>query len=722
MKKNTHPKAPDTALPPTSGKSWRDWPGTLAALAGAALIAAGLVPPHAATAPPVLAVAGLLTIAGLGYLRRRWVARSVPPREEALLLVVLTWLIFLVFGWHNPALVLLPALALGHIAYRQSWQVLGVVVATLAAMAFGPLVLGQAAPSLAALKAVPLLLLLGITLRLLPATRPQRQETAEKPPAPAGKPSPGRHDHLVRDLGITAKAASLPETIHTLDARTDGANFSRQTLSRLNTSFELQLEMIRQSLGLTTVAVLWPSPNGQELRLRWLATTREDIDRGPYPVGRGLTGAISDEHPEIELLLMNPSHPDIPYYQNQPEIGAVLILRLPAEDEGGPGADHRHGLLCVDRASNEPWSDRERAILRLAAQKLGLEVESSRLLLSLDRDRTAIHQLSLALRELNSGVTVAAVLAATVKAVRSQVSADLVAVSLREGDEHRLAIAEGKNVIDLIDKRFPLAHGLVGQAIRVGAILPAGGRYPKPAPIFSPDRTYSEFGSLLIFPLRTEENEPLGALVAAGTAPGLFSKGRQDILELITTQVAIKIELAQAHERLGRLATTDGLTGLANHRAFQHGFEVMLQRARRNRTPLCLVMGDLDLFKQINDAHGHPFGDLVLRETARIMTETLRNIDLAARYGGEEFALVLENCDATGGLQLAERIRERIASLTPESESEEPVRPSISLGLAVFPEDGSSKDILIDRADQALYRAKRRGRNRTVVWLASDED
>ncbi len=721
MKKNIPPANLETSLPQTDGKSWRGWLGSLPTLAGAALITAGLIPPHATPPPPVLAVAALLTISGLHYLRRRWTARPVPPQEEALLLVVLTWLIFLVGGWHNPALILLPALAMAHIAFRQPWGVLAVVVLTFMAMAFGPLLLGQSAPSLAAVRAIPLLLVVGVVLRLLPATRRYRQEAAEKPPMVTRSLARVRHD-LVQNLGITAKAASLPETIQTLDARTDGANFSHQTLSRLNTSFELQLEMIRQSLGLTTVAVLWPSPNGQELRLRWLATTREDIDRGPYPVGRGITGAISDDHPEVDLLPINNSHPDIPYYEKQQGIGAVLILRLPAEEENSPSADHRHGLLCVDRESGEPWSEQERTILRLASQKLALEVETSRLLLSLDRDRTAIHQLSLALRDLNSGVTVAAVLAATVKAVKSQVPAELVAVSLREGDEHRLVIAEGKNVIDLIDKRFPLTHGLVGQAIRVGAALPAGGRYPKPAPIFSPERTFSDFGSLMVFPLRTEENEPLGALVAAGATPGLFTKGRQDILELITTQVAIKIELAQAHERLGRLATTDGLTDLANHRAFQHGVEVMLQRAKRNRTPLCLLMGDLDLFKQINDHHGHPFGDLVLRETARIMKETVRNIDLAARYGGEEFAIVLENCDATGGLQLAERIRERIAALALECDGDEPVRPTISLGMAVFPEDGDAKDILIERADKALYRAKRRGRNRTVIWLPSDED
>jgi len=212
----------------------------------------------------------------------------------------------------------------------------------------------------------------------------------------------------------------------------------------------------------------------------------------------------------------------------------------------------------------------------------------------------------------------------------------------------------------------------------------------------------------------------LGALVVAAAAAGIFTGNRREMLELIATQVAIKIELAQAHEQLGRLATTDGLTGLANHRSFQHGFETMLERARRNRSSFCLLLGDIDHFKQVNDSYGHPFGDLVLRQVAGVMAETVRTVDLAARYGGEEFAVLLENCDATGGRQLAERIREKIARLNPVCQGR-PVPVSISLGLVVFPEDGTSRDLLIGRADQALYRAKARGRNRTVIWLASDE-
>lgn len=721
MKKSISPKPSEVSRPGPVRKFIRDWLGSFTALTGATLIGVGLVPAGAPT-PPWMATAAVLIILALRHLRLHRVAE--PPSgpalelESSLLLLVLAWLIFLLGFKIMPPLLLVPALALAFLAGRQSWPILCFCALVTLGMAAGPAALGKPGLSPDALRLLPLPLAVGLLLRLLPVNRRHRQEQAGKAPISSHQ-ARARHD-LVRVHGIEASESSLPETIQTMDARSDGAEFSRQTVDRLNTSFELQLEMLRQSLDLTTIAVLWPSPDGSEVRLRWLATTRTDLDRGPYPPGRGVLGAITDGRQEVDLLPTGPAHPAIPYYLNQQGIGAVLIMRLPSE-EGGEG-DSRQGLLCADREASEPWSDRERAILRLATRKVAMEVSTSRLLLTLDRDRTAIHRLSVTLRELNSGLSIDSVLAATIKSVKSQIPADLVAICLLVGEEHRLVKAEGKNVQDLVGKKFPLTQGLVGQAIRVGATLPAGGRYPKPAPIFSQERTFSEFGSLLIFPLRTEENAPLGALVVAGAAPGLFTKGRREILELITTQVAIKIELAQAHERLGQLATTDGLTGLANHRAFQHGFEVMLQRAKRNRTRLCLLMGDLDHFKQINDTHGHPFGDLVLREVAKIITEAVRTVDLAARYGGEEFAMVLENCDATGGHQLAERIRESIAALSLPCDEGENVHPTISLGLTIFPEDGNAKDLLIERADQAQYRAKHRGRNRTVLWLASDVD
>jgi diguanylate cyclase (GGDEF)-like protein len=235
--------------------------------------------------------------------------------------------------------------------------------------------------------------------------------------------------------------------------------------------------------------------------------------------------------------------------------------------------------------------------------------------------------------------------------------------------------------------------------------------------VFGHDHLLSGYNSLLVLPLQKVKGEATGALTVAVKAAEVFTKPRQEILELIAAQVAVKIDLGQAHEEINRLATIDGLTGLINHRTFQRGFDVMLLREERRSGALSLLLCDIDHFKKINDSHGHPFGDKVLKEVAGILRKAARGVDLAARYGGEEFVLVLEGSGEQGGLQMAERIRQEIEKMVLHNESG-PVRVTLSLGLAVYPDHGTDKERLISRADQALYRAKKQGRNRVVVWEA----
>ncbi len=126
-----------------------------------------------------------------------------------------------------------------------------------------------------------------------------------------------------------------------------------------------------------------------------------------------------------------------------------------------------------------------------------------------------------------------------------------------------------------------------------------------------------------------------------------------------------------------------------------------------------MLLTDIDHFKKVNDTYGHPTGDAVLKRVAAILKASARKIDIVARYGGEEFALVLEGTDRAGARQLAERIREEVGAQTFES-SKGPFKATLSLGVAVYPDDGKAKQEVIHCADQALYAAKHGGRNRTV--------
>lgn len=167
-----------------------------------------------------------------------------------------------------------------------------------------------------------------------------------------------------------------------------------------------------------------------------------------------------------------------------------------------------------------------------------------------------------------------------------------------------------------------------------------------------------------------------------------------------------KRALAEANARLATLATTDGLTGIKNHRAFQEELEKEWESALRYNQPLSLVLFDIDHFKPYNDSFGHPAGDQVLRQIGRILHDTARGCDFLARYGGEEFVVVLPQADKAGSIALAERFRSCIAAWPWEHR-----KITASFGVATLSPKIPNPLSLIDQADRALYQAKLDGRN-----------
>ena len=173
-------------------------------------------------------------------------------------------------------------------------------------------------------------------------------------------------------------------------------------------------------------------------------------------------------------------------------------------------------------------------------------------------------------------------------------------------------------------------------------------------------------------------------------------------------------ELEVANKRLRKLSITDGLTGLFNHRHVHELLRDEWERSLRSGEPVGVAMLDLDRFKSINDTYGHPTGDVVLYETARIISETAREIDMVGRYGGEEFIAILPNTDEEAAAHFAERVRERVEAHLYRDEDNE-IRMTVSCGVASAPLEGTdSPEALLKMADEALYSAKTSGRNRVI--------
>ena len=177
----------------------------------------------------------------------------------------------------------------------------------------------------------------------------------------------------------------------------------------------------------------------------------------------------------------------------------------------------------------------------------------------------------------------------------------------------------------------------------------------------------------------------------------------------------LRIQKALEHARTRRLASTDGLTEVYNHRTFQERLSQEIARADRYRRPLSVLMIDVDHFKVYNDTCGHPQGDIVLQDLARLLREMSRTSDTVARYGGEEFAIILPETDSVGAQKIAQRLREQVEGYAfPGKEIMPGGTLTISIGVATHAPAGS-RDALLQAADTALYTAKHEGRNRVCV-------
>ena len=261
---------------------------------------------------------------------------------------------------------------------------------------------------------------------------------------------------------------------------------------------------------------------------------------------------------------------------------------------------------------------------------------------------------------------------------------------------------------------LPPGDGLVAWVVRERAHLRIDDfRDPAVRFPFRPRIADPAIRSAIAVPL-VAHDRTVGVLSVQSRIPETYDEEHLQLLETIGHQAAVAIENARHYE----LATTDSLTGLLARETFFSRLEDEYQRALRYHLSFAVLMLDIDRFKELNDRHGHPAGDRYLRAFGEAVRRSLRAADLASRYGGDEFCLLLPETDMEAAHQIAERLRANLASLNTESGTSV-LRSTVSIGIAAYPDhDGGDIRTLLLRADQALYRAKREGRDRVVPFAA----
>ena len=258
-----------------------------------------------------------------------------------------------------------------------------------------------------------------------------------------------------------------------------------------------------------------------------------------------------------------------------------------------------------------------------------------------------------------------------------------------------LTLAVGEGISGHVARTAEPVRGQGGQD--AGGIEPAAGEPPET--------------SYIAVPLMSS-GAVVGVLDLFGSAAtGGFDERDLATIRTFASQATVAVDNVLLHDEAQRLSITDGLTGLWNYRYFTMTINKEIERANRFKRPLALLMLDLDHFKAVNDTFGHPRGDAVLIELAGRIRGQVREVDIVARYGGEEVVVILPETDQVGAVQAAERIRAVVAAASFGGPNEQDIDVTVSLGVAVFPEHGATPTALLGRADEALYEAKRAGRD-----------
>ncbi|HEY5678388.1 MAG TPA: sensor domain-containing diguanylate cyclase, partial [Myxococcales bacterium] len=226
-------------------------------------------------------------------------------------------------------------------------------------------------------------------------------------------------------------------------------------------------------------------------------------------------------------------------------------------------------------------------------------------------------------------------------------------------------------------------------------------------------------GSFLAVPLRSKGNV-LGVMNFSRPRVDAFTLQDVRLMEAVAARAALSIANARLYQQTLELSFTDALTGVPNRRQLFLRLDQELSRSTRFGDPLSLLMIDLDLFKRVNDAYGHVVGDGVLRGVARALSQNVRRIAVLARIGGDEFCVLLPRAGKHEALEVAEKLRRAVAAAElPGPQGQPPLRITSSAGVATLGADAHDAATLMERADAALFEAKRLGRDRVVLAEAA---
>ncbi|MDR2694598.1 MAG: diguanylate cyclase [Chitinispirillales bacterium] len=539
-----------------------------------------------------------------------------------------------------------------------------------------------------------------------------------------------------RDLGAArrdfagknpvAENATVPMGVGTRTLRIDGAASSTDTISLLNVGgdgvnvqLKSMLYFMRYNFkGLTASAFIYDgAKNTLALNCYDAKTGVQIVENAQIPFGAGVIGKAAKDNMLFmsgDLSLYQGS--GLPYYAKDEGVCSILAAPIVAES-----SKELIGVLAVDSVNKNAFTEHDKELMRRFAIIAAALIVNIRMRVSLEHAAKTFN----ALYELSHNLSVALkpeeifrVILDMVPKAAPACSRQIIALHDRERNSIKLQHIGGAAGELAEGMEFATATGgIYAYAFNKGCTVNVGDVQAKRNYRFVPEEPQNpNVRSLLIIPIfGGEERRCVGLFSAESATPEFFNPELEQILNTMVENASVALTRSMLYLKMEKLATTDGLTGLNNHRTFQEIAAREFERAKRHGRPLSMLLTDIDHFKNFNDTYGHPVGDLVLREIAGCIRIAVRATDFPARYGGEEFTVVLPETAEQGAMAIAERIRQTVEAKVIEN-GQNKLRVTISIGCATFPTYGTTQQELIDCADKALYASKKGGRNMVSLY------
>ncbi|MEN3046815.1 MAG: diguanylate cyclase [Candidatus Hydrothermales bacterium] len=451
-----------------------------------------------------------------------------------------------------------------------------------------------------------------------------------------------------------------------------------------------------------SLAFLFYDPLAQGFRIETSYSKKKFFkNKGIIPLYSPLIKLATEKNERIYFPEFSGSGYDIGLYESNIKLGSICIVPIFSEGD-------LYGFIYADKEEIKGFSENDLKFLDFLSKETNLFLKFFILLKNENQLASRFRALFELAKDTAGKLRLKEVAEKIIYVSEILKKSDVICLLEKRSDEIRcIAINQEKDWIKTGSKFIHSEDSIISLLFKSGFPVFTG-RIKSSIPVIG--KINPDIKSILAFPIKIE-GKARYALALFSRHLDYFDEKDKEIFEFLIQQAQISIEKALLFEKTLDLAIRDSLTGLYNHKTFQ---EKLLDSIKRN-IPFSLILIDVDLFKKINDTYGHPFGDKVLMKIAEILKEETEKIGIPARYGGEEFALIIEGSKEYARYK-GEEIRKRIEKEEFYTDEGERVYITVSMGIASFPLDTKERGSLIEKADRALYIAKRSGRNRVISW------